>query len=156
MVAKKALVQPISAWPNIRDWNLPPNRRVSFCFHQFTEKDYDAPSRVIYTVALRCNSQKQIQIHKNKFKFTNTNSNSQKQIQIHKNKFKFTKTNSNSQKQIQIHKNKFKFTKTNSNTQNQIQIHKYKFKYKFIHTTFEGTKTFVNNHYISLLYCVCL
>ena len=86
-------------------------------------------SKVCTTVALRCDSQKQIQIHKNKFKFTKTNSNSQKQIQIHTNKFKFTQTNSNSQKQIQIHKNKFKFTKTNSNSQKHIQIHKNKFKY---------------------------
>ena len=47
MVAKEALAQPISAWPCIRDLNLPPKKRVPFFF---SEKDYDASSSVIYNL----------------------------------------------------------------------------------------------------------
>ena len=32
VVAKEALAQPISAWPCIRNLNLPPKKRVPFCF----------------------------------------------------------------------------------------------------------------------------
>ena len=47
MVAKEALAQPISAWPCIRDLNLPPKKRVPFFF---SEKHYDASSSVIYNL----------------------------------------------------------------------------------------------------------
>ena len=47
MVAKEALAQPISAWPCIRDLNLPPNKRVPLFF---SEKHYDASSSVIYNL----------------------------------------------------------------------------------------------------------
>ena len=50
VVAKEALAQPISAWPCIRDLNLPPNKRVPFFS---SEKDYDASSSVIYNLYVR-------------------------------------------------------------------------------------------------------
>ena len=48
VVAKEALAQPISAWPCIRDLNLPPKKRVPFCFQ--SKKNYDASSSVIYNL----------------------------------------------------------------------------------------------------------
>ena len=50
VVAKEALAQPISAWPSIRDLNLPPKKRVPFFF---SEKDYGASSSVIYNLYAR-------------------------------------------------------------------------------------------------------
>ena len=53
VVANEASVQPISAWPCIRDWNLPPNRHPGLEFAPqivFTEKDYDALSSVIHNL----------------------------------------------------------------------------------------------------------
>ena len=47
VVAKEALTQPISAWPSIRDLNLPLKKRVQFVFN---EKDYDASFSVIYNL----------------------------------------------------------------------------------------------------------
>ena len=59
MVAKEALAQPISAWPCIRDLNLPPKKRVPFFF---SEKHYDASSSVIYNLygIIQVNGQKSV------------------------------------------------------------------------------------------------
>ena len=47
VVVKEASAQPISAWPCIRDLNLPPKKPFPFVF---SEKDYDASSCVIYNL----------------------------------------------------------------------------------------------------------
>ena len=72
------------------------------------------------------NSQRQIQIHCDNFKFTTANS--MRQIQIHHGKF--IAAISHSLRQNQIHHGKFRFATANKKliTADSIQIHHCKFK----------------------------
>ena len=49
VVAKEALGQPISAWPCIRHLNLPPKKRVPFCFQS---KKITMPPLVLFIISM--------------------------------------------------------------------------------------------------------
>ena len=49
VVAKEALAQPISAWPCIRDLNLPPKKRVPFFF---SVKKITMPPLVLFIISM--------------------------------------------------------------------------------------------------------